>query len=94
MTAFAILAIRPQHPVMVITRRPTDRMANFIATRFAEESNGTIRTKVVPSGTVICNQCGKCDNWDSPAECKRPIGPAEEWACKLGLDGYSRGIKA
>ena len=92
--SFVILAIRPHHPVQAITRRPTERMAKFIAERFAEESNNKIKTKVVPAGSVFCNQCGKCDNWESSTECKNPAGNGDEWACRLGLDGYSKGVTA
>lgn len=91
--SFTIIAIRPQHPVTVITKRPTERMAGFIASLFTEESNGKIQTKVVPTGALICSECGKCNNWDSSTECKRPIGQADEWACQFALDGYARGVQ-
>lgn len=92
--SFVILAIRPHHPVTRVTTRPTERMARSVANGFELAFQGQCTTKIVISGTVYCSECGKCDNWNAPESCKRPIGEAEEWACEMGLSGFAKGVIA
>lgn len=100
MTTYVILAIHPAKPVTRVTKRDNRLAAksvvnelNILPNSHSDDYKGAI-FRFVEQGTIYCNQCGKSDNWESPQICKKPIGNSDEWACQLGLDGYSPGVQA
>lgn len=98
MSNFVVIAIHPSKRVSVVTNRDTARAAKYIAIELNDinhvgDYQGAI-FRVVESGTVYCNQCGKTDNWDSQQACKNPVAYVDEWVCQFGLDGISKGVTA
>ncbi|WP_337843152.1 hypothetical protein [Rheinheimera sp.] len=80
-----IIAIRPNQPIKLITKRDNPAAAKSVAiglNLLSEEQRQNAIFKAIPSGFAYCNLCGKCDNWDSPEGCKSYVSP-QDWACTL-----------
>lgn len=94
MTYFAVLVIRPDLPVSVLTTRPTQRMADYVCRSLGGAYSGQYRCKSLQSGTPFCSLCGSTGVGDG-SEFRQPANAGtDDWYCLLGQQGLATEVVA
>jgi len=94
MTYFAVLVIRPDQPVSVLTTRPTQRMAEYVCRSMVNAYRGQYLVKSLPAGASYCSLCGSTGLGDG-SDCRQPVNAgSDDWYCALGHQGLAVECKA